>query len=293
MGNSRFHEIFKRFESGLKRDGGLKPFLFDEVVPTGFEELDRHLDGFVAGEIILITGDKAVGKTAFLVGLMRNWILLKTPMAFFSMKYYSELIMLRLVSQMGGVVSEVIRRGQLLEKELNQLFLAVQPLENASVSLFDDVLTLDTLEEQIHYLVLEKGIKEVLIDDFSLIRVSNAEVISETERLGIIAKRLKVIAQNYGIVVVMNTVCKSLSINRRKAGVGGWNTCDIVKKEFDLDAFDAVVAIDRPEYYGLENGTTNNSVLGVASLFFLKIRSKDEFSVKLKFDSKTSNFLEK
>ena len=277
-------------EVGLKRRGEFKPFLFEGLVPTGFEQLDRHVEGFVPGELILITGDRAVGKTAFVVGLMRNWIVSKTPLAFFSMKYYSELIMLRLFSQMGGVFSEVIRKGQIVENEINQLLLAVKPLEKASVSLFDDVLSLDDLEEKLHYLVLEEGVKAVLIDDFTMIRVSGAEGISEAERLGIITKRLKVVAQNYGIVVVLNAECKSFSVNRQEAGSGGRNNCNIIKKDFDFDSFDIVVAIDRPEYDGYESRTGINPLLGFANLFFLKIRSTDEFCIRLQFDSKVAMF---
>lgn len=44
----------------------------DETIYTGFTELDKLTGGFKRGELILIAGRPAMGKTAFAMDIARN-----------------------------------------------------------------------------------------------------------------------------------------------------------------------------------------------------------------------------
>ena len=58
----------------------------DETIYTGFTELDKLTGGFKRGELILIAGRPAIGKTSFALNIAKNVALRdKKSVAIFSL----------------------------------------------------------------------------------------------------------------------------------------------------------------------------------------------------------------
>ena len=85
------------------------------VWPTGFEVLDKHLNGgFRSGELILLGGPQGLGKTTWVLQAARNIARAGRSVVFFSFEHDPQTLLIRLVSleagELGGVEAPGINR---------------------------------------------------------------------------------------------------------------------------------------------------------------------------------------
>ena len=119
---------FEKIELLVKNNGRI------EGVPSGYAELDELLTGFHAGEMILVAGRPAMGKTAIGMNFIENAaIRAGKKAAVFSMEMPAEQIAMRMLSTEARVDMQRIRRGQLSDDEWQQLCDAMITIGPASI----------------------------------------------------------------------------------------------------------------------------------------------------------------
>lgn len=108
----------------------------EEMVESGFPELDKVTSGWKNGELIVIAARPAMGKTAFGMSMARNIaILSKVPVAFFSLEMSTVQFMHRFLSNISGVETSQTRLHNKNEQAL--LDNAEKIIEDAPVFLDD------------------------------------------------------------------------------------------------------------------------------------------------------------
>lgn len=108
--------IFINTESRFERGDGTNG------LQTGIAELDLLTSGFQAGELIVISGRPAIGKTSFLLGIARhNSIHLKRSGVLFSTHHHTEELVIRMLAAEARVDGLKVRRGSLMEKDWARL----------------------------------------------------------------------------------------------------------------------------------------------------------------------------
>ena len=76
-----------------------------QVWPTGFEILDKHLDGgFRSGDLVLLGGPQGLGKTTWALQTARNAARSGRSVVFFSFEHDPESLLVRLVALEAGLV---------------------------------------------------------------------------------------------------------------------------------------------------------------------------------------------
>lgn len=116
--------------AAYERDGGLAG------LPTGFADLDRHLGGLAPSDLIILAGRPSQGKTALATNIAFNvaqWLAdeharerglfhdgeppKRGEVSFYSLEMSAEQLVMRQLSQVVGIPSERLRRGDLSESE--------------------------------------------------------------------------------------------------------------------------------------------------------------------------------
>ena len=92
---------------------------------TGYAELDRLTGGLKAGEIFLLSGGHAAGKTSLALNIVRNILRQEKAVLYFSLQESGELITQRLLSLESGVPLDAIRNRSQNNKESLELSRAV------------------------------------------------------------------------------------------------------------------------------------------------------------------------
>ena len=108
-------EAIDRIRQAQKSDG-------TSGVPSGFHDLDKLTSGWQASDLIIIAARPAMGKTAFVLSMMRNMAVdYKQPVALFSLEMSNVQLVNRLLMNVCEIEGEKIKNGQLSYHEWAQL----------------------------------------------------------------------------------------------------------------------------------------------------------------------------
>jgi replicative DNA helicase len=172
-------------------------------VPTGFTALDAITSGFHNNELVIIAARPSVGKTAFVLNIIRHAILESRAGVLFSSLEQSKIeIAERLMCAHARVDSHKLRKGALSADEMNLLVQAGGELSQAPLFI-DDSPTQSMLRIAANARRLKKqyNIRLVAIDYLQLIEPENRRD-PRQEQVAQISRRLKALARELQIPVV-------------------------------------------------------------------------------------------
>ena len=108
----------------------------NKLIPTGFEYLDEEFGGLSLGELLVIGGRPAMGKSQFVINLVSN-ICDREPILFFSFDLTPATLTSRILSNRTGIAVDKLIRNQLIDSDVNLIKLAVKQLENSKLLVSD------------------------------------------------------------------------------------------------------------------------------------------------------------
>ena len=173
-------------------------------VPTGLIDLDLILGGGMQDtNLIIIAGRPGQGKTAFLLNCAKvAGIDEKKSVAVFSMESSKEEMTRRLVAQIAGVNSQLIRTGRLLDEDWPKFTNAVSVLEHSNIYLDDTwELTPLQLRAKCKRLKMMHGLDLVIVDYIQLMS-SRGRKENRTQEVGYFSRLLKILAGEIGVPVL-------------------------------------------------------------------------------------------
>ncbi len=197
------NNTYEQIEEFAKLKGGISG------VPTGFTDLDEVLTGLHEGELILIGGRPAMGKTSLAMNVVQNACIAKgKTTAVFSLEMPREQIALRMLCSEARVEMQKVRSGTLADEDWGKLAKAIGPMASAPLYLDDtSSLTPSQVRSRCRRLMMDKGLDLVVIDYLQLMGSDNR---TENRQLEVseISRQLKSIALELKIPVV---ACAQLS----------------------------------------------------------------------------------
>lgn len=259
-------------------------------IESGFPELDKITHGWIDGNLIVIGGRPAIGKTAFGVSLLRE-IAIKNriPTAFFSLEMTNKQLTGRLMT-LSQVELEKIYEYQsnnlttLSEEELYKIKNAENQIKIAPIY-FDDTpsLTIQELYKKTIRLVSEFQVKLIIIDYLQLIDGSGLSCSNRSEEIACIARGLKALAKDLNIPIIAFSQLNRNVENRK--GINGKRPrlSDLCESYVITQNADVVCLVHRPDYYKIYADTEGNDLRGTAEIIVAQNRNGNTGIVRLKF----------
>lgn len=139
---------------------------------TGFFDLDQHTSGFQNSDLIVLGGRPRMGKTALATDIAYNvGIDQRKHVAFFELEMAGRQIVERKLFSLAKVNGQVLRRGQLPQRDYPRLALAVGPLEGARVFI-DHTTSLTPLQmlAKCRRMKSRSGLDLVVVDNIQKMR---------------------------------------------------------------------------------------------------------------------------
>ncbi len=90
-------------------------------VDTGFYSINKKVNGFGKGDLIIIAARPAMGKTSFVLNIAQKALQRGEGVAFFSLEMSAEQLMFRLLSSETSIPLQDLRVGNLTDSEWNRL----------------------------------------------------------------------------------------------------------------------------------------------------------------------------
>jgi len=174
-------------------------------VPSGYTDLDKLTAGFHSGDLVIIAGRPAMGKTTFAMNVAQYAAVEAQkccPAAIFSLEMSKEQLVERLLCSLARVDLNRLRTGHLLENDWPKLTKAAGGLHDAKIFL-DDTPSISVLElrSKARRLKAEHDIGIIVIDYLQLMR-GGANPESRQQEISEISRSLKALAKELEIPVI-------------------------------------------------------------------------------------------
>ncbi|MCX8031558.1 MAG: replicative DNA helicase [Thermodesulfovibrionales bacterium] len=173
-------------------------------VPSGFKDLDEKTCGFQKGDLIIIGGRPAMGKTAFALNIAQHVAInMRVPVAIFSLEMTKEQLVLRMLCSEGMVSSSNIRKGFLSKEDKSKLINAAARLAEAPIFIDDSSgITVLEIRAKARRLKLEyKDLGLIIIDYLQLMR-SRGSFERREQEISDISRSLKALAKELKVPVI-------------------------------------------------------------------------------------------
>ena len=220
---------------------------------TGFKNLDKRLDGLRNGEVILIGGRPAMGKTTFALNIAynmaSNFYLQKQQnpeddkcVVFISLELAKKRFAERLISIVSEVPTYQMRNNEDVWVNFSKIVATSRQLEKLPLYLYATECSVENIITELQKIRQQKEIGCVIIDYLQLL----SRDYPEQEDLTGIMTEIKNMAVAFNVPVIVLT---QLSRNLEKRADKVPLLCDIRGLYNNLNAVDKILFLYRENYY--------------------------------------------
>lgn len=276
-------EASQLIEEASKRDDGLSG------VPSGFTSLDRITSGWQKTDLIIVAARPSMGKTAFVLSMARNMAVEhRKPVGVFSLEMSSLQLVNRLLASETELGSEKIKNGRLQAWEWTHFNRKLNILEDAPIFI-DDTPALSVFEfrAKCRRLKMQHDISAVVVDYLQLMTAGSDNRGSREQEVSMISRSLKAIAKELDIpILALSQLNRSVeSREGKRPQLSDLRESGAIEQDADIVCF-----IHRPEYYGITEDESGNSLIGVAEIIIAKHRNGAVGDVQLSFKKQLARF---
>lgn len=259
-------------------------------VPSGYTDLDRLTAGWQKTELTIIAGRPGMGKTAFVVNVLRNAAIdFQLPVAIFSLEMAALQLEQRMIASEAEVDIEKIIHAQYEDYEFTQITHKTSRLAGAPIFI-DDTPALSILElrAKCRRLKAEHKIQLVVVDYLQLMRGEKEG--NREQEISSISRALKGIAKDLDVpVLALSQLSRGVET---RGGDKRPQLSDLRESgSIEQDA-DKVIFLFRPEYYKITVYEDGSSTQGTMEVIVAKNRNGRCDTVKVKFIGKYSKVMD-
>lgn len=240
---------------------------------TGYKDFDEQCF-FEAGNLVVVAGRPAMGKTTLALNFARNMhVHSKVKSLIVSLEMSSQEISEILVSSSGKIELDRLKKGTLQEEDFGKLNLALSVLNESDILISDDSrITPSILRTMVEDAVINKGIKCVVLDYIQLMTVDKP-TLSRNNDISEISRELKLLAKEFNIVIIaLSQLSRDVEKRVDKRPV----MSDLRESGAIEQDADKIIFVYRDEVYNPETDSKN-----VAELIGRKNRGGSAFTALL------------
>lgn len=252
-------------------------------IPTGFLQLDFELQGWVAGNLVIVAGRPGMGKTAFAVGTAANAALREgRSVAVFSLEMTLSEIRNRIVSSETGIPHEHIRARTMRPEEWRSVWEAWKESEGVPIWIDDTARpTMGEIAAKCRLHKARHGLDLVVIDHLHKFPIDENRA-SGYDR---IVDGCKALAKELEVAVIL---CAQLNRGGLQRASNRPRLEDLKWAGAIEEHADTVLFPYREEYYDRDKP----ELRGRASLLVAKNRHGECRDVEVRFDGERIRFLD-
>ena len=249
---------------------------------SGFVDLDRQLSGgFRPGNLIVLAGRPAMGKTSLAVNIAYQVARHGSPSLFLSMEMPEQELADRLIAQSGSVFLSAVLAGDMEGDNGDRIMCAVSILENLPLVIDDQGgLTLFDVASKARSVKRKHGLGLLVLDYLQLM---SGDGDNRNQQIEQITRGLKALAKELDIpIIALSQLSRKCEERTNKRPMNS----DLRESGAIEQDADMIVFIYRDEYYNKENSPDK----GLAEIIIGKQRNGPTGSFKLKFFGEYTRF---
>ena len=244
-------------------------------IPTGLQRLDALTGGWRGGQLIVLAGRPAMGKSAIMLHFARAAAASGVPVCMFSLEMPAGQLAGRMLVGSSGINSVSFRTGDVGTDDWRKLEQAGAKLSTMTVYLNDRAnININTIRSQCKAMARRGKCGMVIIDYLQLLDTSTRNASTTREReIAAASRSAKLLAKELNIpVILLSQLSRKIEERADKTPLlSDLRESGAIEQDADMVAF-----IDRPAAYGAQTIDTNRYGLisseGVGVLHIVKNR---------------------
>lgn len=248
---------------------------------TGFIDLDRKTGGLHPGDLIIVAGRPAMGKTAFAVNIAENVAVNDgLPVLVFSLEMSDEQLATRAIANQGGVNLHVLRSAKVQDDDWSRLTHAAGRIQDAPLFIDSNPMATATqMHARARRIKRKHGLSLVVIDYLQLMSDGGD---TRNNEISAITRKFKLMAKDLDLPVILLSQLSRKVEERadKRPMLSDLRDSGAIEQDADV-----VVMMYRDEYY---HPDTPNK--GVAEANLAKQRMGETGVVRLSFQGEYSRF---
>jgi replicative DNA helicase len=170
----------------------------NKIVQSGFDCLDERIDGFMAGELIVIASRPGIGKSAFVLNIAYKMASQDKKVLFFNLDTSNNHLLERLYSILTEIPVDKIRNKQLSDNDLKK----IESLKK--VNALNNILPIDKARYLFKIVeLIEDTNPDVVIIDYLQLLQTGDEYQLRYQELSDITTDLKFLAKDLDIPIIL------------------------------------------------------------------------------------------
>jgi replicative DNA helicase len=258
-------------------------------IPSGFTALDRITSGWQKTDLVIVAARPSMGKTAFVLSMAREMAVTHNKsVALFSLEMSSIQLVTRLIAAETELGSQKLKSGRLEDWEWEHLNRKISSLDKAPIFIDDTpALSIFEFRAKCRRLKMQYDIEVVIVDYLQLMTAGADNRGSREQEVSTISRSLKAIAKELDIpILALSQLNRSVeSREGKRPQLSDLRESGAIEQDADL-----VLFIHRPEYYGITEDDSGNSLLGVAEIIIAKHRNGATGDIHLSFKKELAKF---
>ena len=257
-----------------------------DITKTGFKAFDEKINGFKKGDLVIVAGRPAMGKTTWALNIASNNVKQNKTVLIFSLEMTNSQLLKKLISAEAEIPMDYLMKGTLTSAHMQSFKKARDLFFDSHLYLYDkSPITIETLINKTKAIQAVKDIDLIVIDYLQLLMTSNkipSNSDSRATSITYISNLLKGLAKDIN--------CPVISLSQLNRGVESRENKKPVLSDLrdsgsiEQDA-DMVIMLYRDEYY---NPIGSN----IADIIVRKNRMGDTGEFQLQFKGALSKFTE-
>ena len=258
-------------------------------VSTGFQSLDRLISGLHGGNLIVLAGRPAMGKTAFGLNIAQHLGLEKNiPVGVFSLEMSARDLLMRILCCEAQVDMKKVRDGYIGSSEWAALTTAAGKIKESKIFI-DDSPSLTPLEMKARARRLKARYPDlglILVDYIQLMPGKGKDSESRQQEISYVSRSLKILAKEIDVpVIAMSQLSRA---PEKRTGDARPRLSDLRESGAIEQDADVVLFLYRPSYYS--NPDDINTEDNIAEVIIGKQRSGPTGIVKMVFQKEFTRF---
>lgn len=225
-------------------------------IPTGLQRLDALTGGWRGGQLIVLAGRPAMGKSAIMLHFARAAAVSGVPVCMFSLEMPAGQLAGRMLVGSSGINSVSFRTGDVGTDDWRKLEQAGAKLSGMPIYLYDRAnITMNTIRSQCKAMARRGKCGMVIIDYLQLLDTSTRNASTTREReIAAASRSAKLLAKELNIpVILLSQLSRKIEERADKTPLlSDLRESGAIEQDADLVAF-----IDRPAMYGMQTIDTN------------------------------------
>lgn len=258
-------------------------------VPSGFTAIDRITSGWQRTDLVIVAARPSMGKTAFVLSMARNMAVNHNKsVALFSLEMSSIQLVTRLISAETELGSQKLKSGRLEDWEWEHLNRKISSLDKAPIFIDDTpALSIFEFRAKCRRLKMQHHIDVIIVDYLQLMTAGTDSRGSREQEVSTISRSLKAIAKELDVpILALSQLNRSVeSREGKRPQLSDLRESGAIEQDADI-----VLFIHRPEYFGITEDDSGNSLIGVAEIIIAKHRNGATGDVNLAFKKELAKF---